>query len=270
MVLLVLVFVVGVVWRVLTPGGDRVSAAPTSSGRPPLSGPPAASPDHIDATLTRLIASGHPVLCGGGTKPLVALTFDDGPGPYTRKVVRILRAQGARATFFIVARELVDWPDLGHEPVEEARIGAIGDHTYDHVDLPGVPAAQLQHEVVDAKALIEERAGTDVRLFRPPYGHHDAAVDHAVRAAGMLEVLWSIDSGDGLDGVTGRAVLDTVVGQVRPGAIVLMHENRGTTLHVLPKILLAIRRKGLHTVSVPELLAADPPTDAQLTSGSCR
>jgi peptidoglycan/xylan/chitin deacetylase (PgdA/CDA1 family) len=64
-------------------------------------------------------------------------------------------------------------------------------------------------------------------------------------------------------------VLSTVLGNVRPGAIVLLHENRGTTLNALPAMLRGIREQGYKMVSVPELLALDPPSVAQLRTGSC-
>ena len=243
--------------------GTPIDAQPVAAnGLPALGGPLAATPEERHRALDRLIAQGRPVMCGGGTKPLVALTFDDGPGPYTAKVLHILKRQGARATFFIVAREIVDWPGLSDMPHREASIAAIGDHTYDHVDLVGLGTNALSHQVVDARNLIREHARTQVRLFRPPYGHHDPTVDRAVQAAGMLEVLWTVDSLDGANGVTAPEVLRNVTAGLRPGAIVLLHENRGTTLQVLPRILDAIRQRGLRAVTVPELLAADPPTAA--------
>jgi peptidoglycan/xylan/chitin deacetylase (PgdA/CDA1 family) len=250
--------------------GTTIAAAPVAAGaNASLAGPPVATRPQTESALDRLISYGQPVKCGGGTKPLVALTFDDGPGPYTQHVVRILKGQGARATFFIVAKEIEGWPQLADEPRQEARIGAIGDHTYDHIDLVGATRDVLDHQIVDSQRLIEEHAGTDVRLFRPPYGHRDATLDREVQAAGMLEVLWSVDSQDGLTGATAPTVLENVRDGLRPGAIVLLHENRGTTLSELPTILQAIRAKGLHTVTVPELLAADPPSLAQLRSGAC-
>jgi peptidoglycan/xylan/chitin deacetylase (PgdA/CDA1 family) len=235
---------------------------------PPLAGSPVATAQEVQSNLDQLISTGYPVMCGGGTKPLVALTFDDGPGPYTQKVVHMLKKQGARATFFIVAKELVGWPQLADEPKDEATIGAIGDHTYDHIGLVGLSQADLDHQIADAKTLIEEHSGVTVQLFRPPYGQYDAAVDHEVQGLGMLEVLWTVDSGDAT-GSHWETVLQTVQDGLRPGAIILLHENRAPTLRILPQLLQEIRARGLHTVTVPELLAADPPSDEQLKAGTC-
>jgi peptidoglycan/xylan/chitin deacetylase (PgdA/CDA1 family) len=221
------------------------------------------------AAIARLVASGRPVYCGGGTKPLVALTFDDGPGPYTRHTLRVLRAHHAKGTFFLVAREVLGWPALKDVPAKEAAQGAVGDHTYDHSSLPGMTADELTHQIGDAKTVIEAATGgRTVRLFRPPFGAHDAASDAKVHDLGMLEVLWSVDTADSR-GATADEIRATVDRDVRPGSIVLLHENRGTTRQALPDILDTLARKGLRAVTVPELLALDPPSPQQLQSGSC-
>jgi peptidoglycan/xylan/chitin deacetylase (PgdA/CDA1 family) len=211
---------------------------------------------------------GHPVYCGGGTKPLVALTFDDGPGPYTRHTLRVLRHHDARGTFFLVAKEVIGWPDLADVPRKEAAQGAVGDHTFTHASLPGLTADGLDHEIGDALDVVQAATKRTVRLFRPPYGAHDGAVDAEVRSLGMLQVLWSVDSADSR-GATADEIVATLRQDVRPGSIVLLHENRGTTRKALPSILDLLSHRGLRPVTVPELLAADPPTHRQLRTGSC-
>ncbi len=271
LVLLLTVAVAGV--AIATHHGDGAGAAPgtrpvAAENRPnlPAFRVPAAAQR---AAIDRLVGAGRPVFCGGDAKPLVALTFDDGPGPYTRHTLQVLHEHGVRATFFLVAKEVVGWPSLKDVPAKEAERGAVGDHTYDHVSLEGLTADDLHHEVADARRVIEAATGgRRVRLFRPPFGAHDAASDADVRSEGMLEVLWSVDSADSR-GATPDQILGTVQRDARPGSIVLLHENRGTTRKALPGILDALRRKGLRPVTVPELLAADPPTSRQLRSGSC-
>lgn len=230
--------------------------------------PVAATRAQQRAAVERLAAAGSPVYCGGGTKPLVALTFDDGPGPYTRHTLSVLRDHHARATFFLVAKEVVGWPNLGDVPHKEAVQGAVGDHSFDHTSLPGTTPDDLDHQVVDALTVIEAATKSPVRLFRPPYGAHDAAVDDEVRGRGMLQVLWSVDSLDSR-GATADDIVATLREDLRPGSIVLLHENRGTTRNALPRILGLLRQRHLRAVTVPELLAADPPSPEQLRSGSC-
>ncbi len=224
-------------------------------------------PGSLRADLQRLIGAGRPVYCGGGTKPLVALTFDDGPGPYTAKTLDILRRAHATATFFLVGKLVVE-PMYAGLPRREAKLGALGDHTWNHVDLGGLSRDELRYEIGRTQREVARASGEPVRFFRPPLGRHGGAVDDVVRSARMVEVLWSVDSQDAL-GVKAWKVYRNAVDGLRPGAIVLLHENRGTTLRILPRLLREIRARGLRTVTIPQLLALDPPSAAQLRAGSC-
>jgi peptidoglycan/xylan/chitin deacetylase (PgdA/CDA1 family) len=215
--------------------------------------------------LARLIRLGLPVFCGGSHGRDVALTFDDGPGPYTRLALRILRKDGARATFFLVGRNIARY--ARSLPRAELALGAVGDHTWNHLDLPRLDRRTMAKELSSTQEALRGATGLPVRLFRPPYGAHDAAVDDEARKLGMLEVLWSIDSRDS-EGAGYLQIAHLVLSVIRPGSIVLMHENRGQTIRALKFFILpALRRSRLRTVSVPALLSSDPPTLPQLRLG---
>lgn len=216
--------------------------------------------------MRRFARLGYPIYCGGGNARVVALTFDDGPGPYTRDAVRTLRAAGARATFFLVGRRLSE----GLIPIREvAAVGAIGNHTWNHVSVAGATAESLASEIDETSRAIEARTGTPVTLFRPPYGERDEASSAHVRALGMLEVLWTFDSGDSAPGALARTEMRTIRREIAPGSIVLLHENRGPTHSSLPELLRLLAERRLQPVTVPELLAIDPPSIHQLRTGSC-
>jgi len=213
------------------------------------------------ARLSRL---GFPVFCAGHRGHAIALTFDDGPGLYTDLALRILRRDHARATFFLVGRLLTDWPTL---PARERALGSLGDHTWSHPNLAALPPMAIAGQLEDTRRAIAAHAHVRVDLFRPPYGLRNAAVDRVARQLGMLEVLWNVDSFDWA-GADAKGIARNVLNHVSPGAIVLMHENRGQTIKALKFILLpALRRLRYRLVTVPELLAADPPTAAQLHRG---
>ncbi len=218
------------------------------------------------AALARLSSIGKPVYCAGRKKRAVALTFDDGPGPYTRFALHELRAAHARATFFLVGKSIARFPA---PPRRERAVAAIGDHTQTHPDLLGLSAQAAVREIKDGRAAALRAAGAPVELFRPPFGARDASIDRDARRLGMVEVLWDVDSGDSL---TGRPenfadIARVTLAGIRPGSIVLFHENRGQTIRALRTILPALRRRHLRPVTVPDLLATDPPTNAQLAAG---
>lgn len=218
-------------------------------------------------SVQRLIDAGQPIYCGGGTKPLVALTFDDGPGPDTLQTIEALRAAGMTATFFEVGK-LLGEPMFDGIPKAAARFGAIGDHTWDHISMVGLSAAELDAEIARTRRVLKQITGQRVFLFRPPLGRHDPTVDAYVRSAGMLQIMWTIDSGDSM-GASDDQIFRTVRDALSPGDIVLLHENRGTTQNALPRIIRLIQRKGYRAVTVPQLLAMDPPSAQQLRHHTC-
>jgi peptidoglycan/xylan/chitin deacetylase (PgdA/CDA1 family) len=235
--------------------GTDVAAAGTS---------PASTSGTPESNAVRgLVALGKPIYCAAPSGNEVALTFDDGPGPYTQLVIRKLHLHHADATFFDVGRNI----DLvaGATRREQA-LGAVGDHTFTHPLLTSLPVPEAEAEIVRTQAALERTTGAPVFLFRPPYGAHDPAIDATVQAHGMLEILWTIDSADSL-GASYAQIERNVIGGLRGGAIILMHENHGQTVRALPNIFGAIRSRHLRAVSVPQLLTDDTPSVAQVRGG---
>ena len=219
-----------------------------------------------DAAVARLARNGQPIYCGRGHKRLVALTFDDGPGRYTGFALDELRKAGARATFFLVGRSV---RRFGQWPRRERELAAIGDHTMTHANLPTLSRAAARAEIAAGRRTAQHAAGIPITLFRPPYGAHDKTIDNEVRREGMAQILWDVDSTDSrISPPSGfHEISAHVRKRARPGSIVLMHENRGQTTRALRSILPALAKRRLRAVTVPELLAADPPSATQLDAG---
>jgi peptidoglycan/xylan/chitin deacetylase (PgdA/CDA1 family) len=203
---------------------------------------------------------GEPVYCGGHRSNAVALTFDDGPGQYSRRLVAILRAAGARATFFVVGNRLQYWPGVLRA---EETVGVVGDHSWSHAHLPQLPRWLGWLELARTQYAVSQELGHAPTLFRAPYEEHDATLDATVRSLGLLDVFWSVLSGDDKPKATARSVTRNVLAGLRPGAIVLMHDLHPWTLKALPRILKAMRLQRLRAVTVPELLALDAPAEHQ-------
>jgi peptidoglycan/xylan/chitin deacetylase (PgdA/CDA1 family) len=217
-----------------------------------------------NANIQRLAQLGRPIYCAGPRGNAVAFTFDDGPGPYTHLAIRKLMQAGERATFFVVGRSMDNYP--GYLP-HELKVAAIGDHTYTHPELPALPPSSITSELQRTMQKIEADSGQHVDLFRPPYGLHDATVDQIAKRLGLLEIIWNVDSADSL-GANYAQIIKNVEAGMHPGAIILMHENRGQTIRALTTLLPELHRRHLRSVSLPELFASDPPSEAQVRRGT--
>ena len=213
----------------------------------------------IDATLayTPFVRS------GGDRGHDVALTFDDGPGPYTPEVLNVLEREHVPATFFVIGLEL---RYFGTSTEREIRDGfVIGDHTETHPMMAQL-SAHDQHEQLYEQAIRIESLGAErPRLFRPPYGSFDTTTFHLLHQMKMLMVLWSVDTDDyeqpGVEVIVHRALEGA-----KPGAIILMHDaggDRAQTIAALPTIVHELRKRGFRLVTVPQLLHDDPPPAGQ-------
>ena len=204
------------------------------------------------------------VAVGGRRRRDVALTFDDGPGPYTAALVRVLNRLRVPATFFQIGTMVWAFPATERLMARDRRF-AFGDHTESHPPLGRLTAA-LQWEQIVAGAQAPGAEGVrGLRLFRPPYGSFDATTLEIAHHLHLLPVLWTIDSEDYTrPGVA--PIVDRVLGDARPGAIVLMHDaggDRSETIAALPAIVRGLRRRGFRLVTVPRMLLDDPPPERQ-------
>jgi peptidoglycan/xylan/chitin deacetylase (PgdA/CDA1 family) len=202
------------------------------------------------------------------TRPLVGLTFDDGPDPrYTSDVLDVLAQHRARATFFVVGVNALAHPDLIARQLEGGH--GVGNHTYDHAELTQLSATRVKAEI-DRGALAIEGAGAPrLRLFRPPKGHTDHIVDVVADAAQYRTIFWDLclERFVGHHGV--RRGVDALLDRVRPGSIILAHDgghvlaplrphiDRSKTVEALPLLLAGLATRGLQPVDVPSLLRAD-------------
>ena len=251
-------------------GGGTNAPAPPRAAKPPQPRAAHASPSSLasvgaagTAEIDRLAKYGLPVYCGGTHGDEVAFTFDDGPGVYTHFALKKLTEAGERATFFVVGKSIDAWP--GWLP-KELKVAAIGDHSYHHPLLTALSPDEVRSELGTTKQKIEQDSGQRVDLFRPPYGGLDATVDGIAKSLGLLTIMWTMDSRDSL-GADWNGIIQNVEAGLHPGSIILMHENRGQTIRALPAIFAAIAARHLQTVTIPQLVAEDPPSLAQLRAG---
>jgi len=212
-----------------------------------------------DAAIDRVLSYTPAITAGGSRGNEVALTFDDGPGPYTEQLVGVLNRLHAHATFFAIGEE--ERYFSGGTRLELRSGDAVGDHTETHPMLATLSRHDQHEELLEQIARIELLGGPRPRLFRPPYGSFDATTFKELHAMRLLMVLWSTDTADyTLPGV--QAIVQRALAGAHPGAIILMHDaggNRQETIEALPAIIAGLRRRGLHPVTVPRLMLDDPP-----------
>jgi len=219
---------------------------------------------HAEEDAIDHVLSYTPVVVQGGDKgDELALTFDDGPGPYTQQLVGVLNSFGVKATFFSIGEE-ERYFSAG--TLMELRSGdVVGDHTETHPMMAQLSRHDQHEELFEQIAHIELLGGPRPRLFRPPYGSFNATTLHELHTLHLLMVLWSTDTEDYTrPGV--QAIVQSALAGAHPGAIILMHDaggDRSETIAALPQIIRGLRKRGLHPVTIPRLLLDDPPPRGQ-------
>lgn len=191
---------------------------------------------------------------GGGrvdnARPMIALTFDDGPAKYTETILACLEKYEARATFFVQGKSVPRYSDaIKHA----ARIGCeIGNHTWDHAKLTSVSSDEVKAEISKTNNAVYEITGVYPTLFRPPYGSYNGAV---LTAANMPAVMWSLDTLDWKTRNTEKTVL-SIKNSAKDGSIVLMHDIHAPTAPAAEQIIPYLLKQGYQLVTVSELLDA--------------
>lgn len=188
------------------------------------------------------------VICWHGQRRSrqVALTFDDGPDPtYTPRVLDLLAAKGARATFFVLGEQVVAHPELvrdmaaaGHE---------IGIHGWDHTDF------DLPSQTERAGAVLAE-LGVEARLFRPPRGRWTPSLVLWMARHRYSTIMWSLDSYDCERSRRCETARQPVYAELEAGDIVLFHDDNDNCLRELPDVIALAADRGFEAACVSQVL----------------
>jgi peptidoglycan-N-acetylglucosamine deacetylase len=216
-----------------------------------------------NAAIDRTLGYTPYVWLAGHQHREIALTFDDGPGPYTPQVLGVLEREDAPGTFFEIGEEDRYFGAATSQLV--AHDLPIGDHTFSHPQLPSLSEADQRSQILDETKAIGRYGAPFPRLFRPPYGSWNKTTLALTQQYHMLTVLWTVDTSDWQrPGV--QSIIHTAVSGARPGAIILMHDgggDRSETVAALPKVIHDLRQRGYRLVTVPQLLVDNPPPQDQ-------
>ncbi len=236
----------------LAPSGvlDAVTWMRLGAPLPPQTAPPAPGEP---------AAGGLPGHTGEG-KPILYLTFDDGPMPQnTRVVLDLLDRYHAKATFFVVGAMVKAFPETLRDVVSRGH--ALGNHTWNHKSLKGLSRKRFASQVErtgEAIAAVLGDAATrdnDLRYLRPPYGATDRNTKRFAAGQGYTIMMWDVDPQDWRR-PDAKAIARHVIKHARPGSVILLHDgggNRIQTLAALRMLLPELKAKGyvFHALPAP-------------------
>lgn len=180
-------------------------------------------------------------------KKYIALTFDDGPSSFTDRLLDCLEANNAKATFFMVGKEIEYFSD---QVKRMETLGCeLGNHTYSHADLTTLAPEDMSAEIAGVDELLTELTGHGATVVRPPYGSVNSSVKETV---GTPMILWSIDTLD-WESQDPQKIVDTTLSQVEDGSIILMHDIFSTTVDAAEILIPQLKKQGYEMVTVHEL-----------------
>ncbi len=211
-----------------------------------------------NAAISRTLGYTPFVRVAGSQHREIALTFDDGPGPYTPQILSVLEREHVPATFF----EVGVLEQYFHASTAEiiAHGYPIGDHTQTHAPMSKLSSKLQQSQLLQETAAIGDFGAPFPRMFRPPYGLWNSTTLALLKKYRMLMVMWTVDTGDYQQPGT-SVIVQRALSGAKPGAIILMHDAGGTrseTVAALPLIIKGLRARGYKLVTVPKLLLDNP------------
>jgi peptidoglycan-N-acetylglucosamine deacetylase len=237
-------------------------AGRSPTGRPATGAPKAAPGAQVQRALFSAPTS----------EKIVALTYDDGPGvgdTGTPAILALLEEHHARATFFVLGEEVHDRPEVLKAAAKAGM--EIENHGERHVHMASLAESALTAVIAQGAQTIQKETGRRPHFLRPPFGAQNARVRAAAHALGERVVIWSVDTRDWTNPGS-DVVVQRVLDQLKPGAIVLMHDggsDRTQTVDATRDLLPALAARGYRMVTLDELLKvaaahpAPPPKAAR-------
>lgn len=221
-------------------------------------------------TVFGVVAAGAVLLVGGLTGRVtradslscsvtkcVALTFDDGPGPYTDRLLHVLRDNDAKATFFLIGNKVAANP-AGAKRIAEAGM-EIGSHTWEHPNMTTIPAQDIAGQFSRANEAIVAATGRSPVLYRPAGGLSNEAVRRTAARFGQAEILWDVIPFDWANHSNTAATRSMLMTHIKPGSVVLFHDTYSSTVDLVYQFIPVLKANGYRLVTVSELLGPRPP-----------
>ncbi|MDG4666032.1 polysaccharide deacetylase family protein [Mycobacterium sp. 236(2023)] len=187
----------------------------------------------------------------------VALTFDDGPAPDTDRLLQILQANGAAATFFLRGDKVAADPAAARRIAQAGM--EIGNHTWSHPDLTTLPPSEVATQWSRATDAIQAATGRRPTLMRAPFGAIDDAILAEADRQGLAGISWDINPFDYRNETNTAATRDALMTQIRPHTVVLLHDIFASTVDLMSRVVPELEADGYHLVTVSQLLGPRAP-----------
>jgi len=186
------------------------------------------------------------------TRPMIALTFDDGPAQHTDRILDLLERYGGQATFFVVGRSVEEWQETIRRTIN---LGSeVANHTWLHPDLTDISDQRIRAELQTTSAIIEQITGLPrPPFFRPPFGLTDERVAGIAAELGYAIVTWTLDTRD-WEVRNADSVYNIIMNEAEEGSVILMHDTHGTTADAMERVIPELIARGYRLVTVSELL----------------
>lgn len=180
-------------------------------------------------------------------KPIVALTFDDGPSKYTDDILDVLSENDANATFFVLGNKVKNYSNTLNKML--ANGNEIGNHSYNHRELQVLSEEELLFQIETTQDIIKEKTGYTPIYLRPTYGN----TNNFLKKNSNLEiVLWTVDPED-WKYKNSKTIANRVINKTKDGSIVLMHDTKKRSLEALKIIIKKLKEKDFQFVTISEL-----------------
>lgn len=207
--------------------------------------------------LTGLAPPAHADTVDCARVKCVALTFDDGPGPFTDRLLQILQANGATATFFLIGDKVAADPAAARRIADAGM--QIGNHTWNHPDLTTIAPQEVSAQFRSAGDAIETATGRRPTLMRTGFGAINDAVLAEAGRQGLAAVNWDVIPFDWQNDANIAATRAVLMSQVEPNSVVLLHDTFSSTVDLMAQFIPVLKANGYHLVTVSQMLGPRAP-----------
>ncbi|NYB73593.1 polysaccharide deacetylase family protein [Sedimentibacter hydroxybenzoicus DSM 7310] len=181
------------------------------------------------------------------SKPMIAITYDDGPSIYTTEILNTLKENNSVATFFVLGSQVHGNKDILNRMIEEGN--QIGNHTYNHKNLTTISYEELYKQIQGTDDLVYIATGYTPTVMRPPYGSTSEELNKKIQKP---IIQWSIDTRDWENRNAG-IIVENILKDVKDGDIILMHDLYDSTVQASEIVIPELIKRGFQLVTIDEL-----------------